>query len=162
MGSISALAIGGSIAPRLVLAVTMQAVQTSGDFERGPFAGARLLVEGNEMPASVTASATAALLGGFVDWYPMESSGLHLGLGVGLNSLMVVNGADDSTLVGIGGGAALVVGYDWPVARTWAFGIALVASGATRAVLMESESGDDTDYDLMPISVGLSGSILYF
>ncbi len=162
MGAFSAFAIGGSIAPRLVLAFTIQAVQTSGEFEGGPLADARLSVEGNEMSASGTASATAALLGAFVDWYPMESSGLHLGLGVGLNSLMVVNGADDSTLVGMGGGASLVVGYDWPIARTWALGIALVAFGATNAVLMDSESGDDTDYDLMPISVGLSASILYF
>jgi hypothetical protein len=93
---------------------------------------------------------------------PMENSGLHLGVGVGLSLVMLENSADDSTLVGTGGGATLVVGYDWPVARTWAFGISLVASGATRAALKDSESGDDTDYDLTPFSLGLSGSILHF
>jgi hypothetical protein len=162
LGSISSLAIGGSVARRLVLAFLIQAVNISGEFEGGPFADATLSVDGDQMPASETASATATTLGGFIDWYPMESSGLHLGLGAGLGLVMLVNGADDSTSFGSGGGATLLVGYDWPVARTWALGIALVASGATSASLKDSESGDDIDYQLAPFSVGLSASILYF
>lgn len=162
LSSISTLAIGGSVARRLVLAFLIQAVNVSGEFEGGPFADATLSVDGDQMPASETASATASTLGGFIDWYPMESSGLHLGLGAGLGFVMLVNGADDSTAFGSGGAAMLLVGYDWPLARTWALGVALVASGATSASLKDSESGDDIDYQLAPFSVGLSASILYF
>jgi hypothetical protein len=162
LGSISTLAIGSSIARRLVLAFLVQAAEASSDFEGGPLAGATLSVDGNETPASETAIATASVLGGFLDWYPMESSGLHLGIGAGLNIVTLVNNADDSTLVGVGGGGTLLVGYDWPVARTWALGVALVASGASSASLKDSESGDDTDYELMPFAVGLSASLLHF
>ena len=86
----------------------------------------------------------------------------HLAGGAGLSMLTLVTGADDVMSFGTGGAATLVVGYDWPIARTWAFGLALVASGATTSSSKDSESGDRTDYELLPFSVGLSGSILHF
>ncbi len=162
LGEVSTVAIGGSIAPRLVLAFLLQAAEASSKFKGGPYTDATLSVDGDEIDASNKASATASLLGALLDWYPMETSGLHLGIGLGLGFVGLVNEADDSELYGLSGAATLLVGYDMPIAYTWALGIALVAAGSTTASLKESESGDDADYDLTPFSVGLSASILYF
>jgi hypothetical protein len=87
----------------------------------------------------------------------MASEGLHVGLGGGLGMVAVANQADEHTYAGTSVAGALVVGYDWPIAPAWAFGLALVATGATRASLKDQQADQDSGYQLAAYTIGLSG-----
>ncbi len=168
VSSNSIIAIGGSIAPRLVLAATVQATSVNGEFKGGPFADATIIAIGGNADSTEaktpTKSATAALsqIGAMVDWYPSSALGAHLGLSVGLGTTAVVNQADDSSYSGMSGAATVLVGYDWPISRAWALGLALVATSSTKTSLNHTKSGHDAGYDLTPFSIGLTTSVLYF
>lgn len=168
MSSNSIIAIGGAIAPRLVLAATIQSTSVSGEFKGGPFADATIIAIGGNADSTQaktpTKSATAALsqIGALVDWYPSATLGAHLGLSVGLGATAVVNQADSSSYTGMSGAATVLVGYDWPISRAWALGLALVATGSTKTSLNHTKTGHDAGYELTPFSIGLTTSILYF
>lgn len=160
-GSDSTILIGGALAPRLVLAIALQADQISSKFEGGPYRDAKIVVGGVETDANDKASAGFSSMGGMVDWYPLRSAGLHLGLGAGIGVVAVSNLADGSSLVGTCTTGSAMVGYDWPIARTWALGLALAGSAATNATLKDDD-GDKSGYDLTPWTISVSGSVLYF
>jgi hypothetical protein len=163
LGSHSTLAIGGGIVRGLALAATMQFTSTDADFKGGPFVSSTVTRSGNSAPVTASQKATAAqsLLGALVDWYPDPLSGLHVGLAAGLGGIAVQNHADDSTLSGVAASGALLTGYDFALSRSWALGLALVASGATSSKLKNSDS-KDTGYKLSAFSIELASSLLYF
>jgi hypothetical protein len=162
LGTGSIIAIGGSLGHRLVLAGTMQATEVTGKFNGGPYAGATFASGEGAVAVTDKARVASSQLGALVDWYPLQAEGLHVGLSVGVGSLVLTNQADDSTTYGNSVAGTLLVGYDWPISPTWALGLALVASGSTRATLKKRDSGDENGYKLAPLFVGLSGSILLF
>jgi hypothetical protein len=162
LGTGSIFAIGGSLTKGLALAGTVQGTQVTAKFNGGPFAGSTFLANGQEIAVSQKAQAGFSEIGVLVDWYPMPSEGLHVAVGAGLGFVTVVNQADNSILYGTSTAGTLLVGYDWPIAPNWAFGLALVASGARAASLKDQESGDEAGYKLTPFFIGISGSILYF
>jgi hypothetical protein len=161
-GNSSAIAIGGSVAPGLVLAGTVQSSSITNTLHRGPFAGATVTTsDGRSMGASAKAIAGFSQLGLLVDWYPDPSRGWRAGLSGGLGLAGLVNQADDSTMFGTSLAGSVFGGYDWAIGPSWSMGLALIASGNTSAKLMNSD-GDSTGYRLQSFSVGLAGSILYF
>jgi hypothetical protein len=167
LGTGSILALGGSFKRGLVLAGTLQSTEVAARFNGGPYADATFVSNGEAVTVSQKATATFSQLGVLLDWYPMTSEGLHVGVGAGLGFVSVVTQADNSTMSGASLAGTLLVGYDWPVAPTWAFGLALVASAARTASLkyqgsQHTESGNDSGYKLMPYSIGLSGSLLFY
>ena len=161
MGDAQSLSIGGSLAPGLVLAGTLQSTSTRTTFRGGPFRAATLTVDGASSSASHEAFASFTQLGVLLDWYPVPTAGWHAGLSGGLGAVGVISSADNSTLVGISPAGTLFGGYDWRIGGDWSLGLELVASGAGAASLKRS-SGDDTGYRLTPVSVSVQASILYF
>jgi hypothetical protein len=87
--------------------------------------------------------------------------GFHTGLSVGFGAVSLANNADDSKLAGTTMGGSVFAGWDFVIARSWSFGLALVASGVTSAS-MKTSSGDDTTYKLGGYSIDLAASLLYF
>jgi hypothetical protein len=162
LGSTSLIAIGGHLGHGLVLAGTVQSTDVSGTFKGGPYADATFASNGKEVKVSQKAAGGFGSIGAFLDWYPMQAEGLHVGAGVGMGLISVVNQADDNTLSGGSTSGTLLVGYDWPISPTWAFGLALVASGSTSKSLKDQQSKNDSGYKLGASSIGLSVSFLYF
>jgi hypothetical protein len=162
LGSTSIIAIGGAVAPGLVVAGTIQGTTASGKFKGGPFATSSITSDGEELAATKSATAALSQIGAMLDWYPSATNGAHLGFSVGLGATSVVNQIDNSTYSGMSGAGTLLAGYDWPISRAWALGLALVATGSTKTSLKHAKTGHDAGYDLTPFSIGLSMSILYF
>jgi hypothetical protein len=162
LGSSSIIAIGGSLARGFVLAGTMQMAAVTSEFKRGPLANSTATSGRDTFPATNKAMAAFSSFGAVVDWYPLEAAGLHVGLGAGLGFVSIVNQLDDSVLSGTTGEGTLFAGYDWPIARAWALGLAVVATGSTKTALKWTKSGTDSGYQLAPMSIGVSTSILYF
>jgi hypothetical protein len=69
--------------------------------------------------------------------------------------------ADNTAMVGLGFGASVFGGYDWWIGRDWSLGLMLVAAGANRISLSDSNR-NDTGYRLMPLSIGVATSVLYY
>lgn len=164
MSSTSIIAIGGSVAPGLVLAGTLQSTQVGGDFKGGPFEQATITATpgaADKIPATKKATAALSQIGALLDWYP-GTSGAHVGLGAGLGMMALINQADESAYYGTGVAGTVLVGYDWSIAPTWALGLALVANGSTKATLKHAKTGNESSYRMMPFSVGINASILYF
>jgi hypothetical protein len=161
-GGGSIIGIGTSLTKGLVLAGNLQSTQVSARFKGGPFADSTFVANGRTLDVSQKASGALAGIGVLVDYYPMQSEGLHVGLGAGVAFLSVANQADDSIMTGKGATGTLLVGYDWPIGPSWALGLTLVASSSTSAKLKYQEPDEDSGYRLSSFSLGISGSILYF
>lgn len=161
LASHSTIAIGGGLARGLAVAGTVQSAAVESTFDGGPFSNATLSSGDGTATASSKAKVSEGQLGALVDWYPNPSKGLHLGLSVGLGALSLENDADASKLVGTAVSGSVLVGYDVAIARAWALGLTLIASGVTTAT-MKNTSGDESGYKLDAFSVGLAASILYF
>jgi hypothetical protein len=153
---------GGSIGRGLVLAGTLQASTLQATFKGGPFRNATLDVDGSNIAASHSAYGSFTELGLLIDWYPNISAGWHVGASAGLGVIGIVNNADDSTLIGVSPAGTLFGGYDFALGRDWSLGLSLVASGASAASMKHASNGDDANYRLTPVSVGLQASLLYF
>jgi hypothetical protein len=161
-GSNSIIAIGGSLARGFVLAGTIQSASVTSEFKGGPLAHATATTRGDSFPATNKAMAGFSSFGALVDWYPLEDAGLHVGLGGGIGFVAIVNQLDDSVLGGTTGEGTLFAGYDWPIARAWALGFAVVATGSSKTTLKWTKSGTDSGYQLAPLSIGVATSIMYF
>lgn len=161
LGNHSTIAIGGSIARGLAVAGTIQGTDSDTTFEGGPFSKATLTTDSTTKTASGKAKLSLAQIGVLVDWYPRLQSGFHGGLSAGLGALALSNNADDSKLAGTSVSGSAFVGYDTPIARSWALGITLVVSGVTSASL-KNEDGDESGYKLHAFSIQLAASLLYF
>jgi hypothetical protein len=161
-GSSSTIAIGGSIMRGLTLAGTLQSAEVTDRFKGSPYANATFTANGETIAVTNKAMGTFSEFGGLLDWYPSVNSGLHSGIGAGLGMVSAINQADDRVLFGTSIAATVLLGYDWSIAPTWALGVALVASGSTRSSLKFATTGNDAGYQLLPLSLGVSTSILYF
>lgn len=167
LGSLTTVAIGGSIAPGVVLAGTIQGSTVNATFKGGPFRNQTVTTaDGRTVDASDKAQVSAAQLGLLVDWYPKPASGWHLGMSAGLGLVSLVNeaaraGTTDSTMVGTSTSGSIFGGYDWYLGKDWSMGLALSAMGTTSAS-MKDKDGNDTGYHLKSLSVGLDWSLLYF
>jgi hypothetical protein len=162
LGSAGSFSIGGSIARGLVLAGTAQTATVQTTFKGGPFRSATIAVDGSNIAASHQALATFTELGVLLDWYPNPAAGWHAGLSGGLGAIVIVNRADDSTLIGLSPAGTVFGGYDWAIGRDWSLGLSLVASGAGAASMKHGSGGSDAGYQLTPLSVSVQASILYF
>jgi hypothetical protein len=79
-----------------------------------------------------------------------------------VGTISIVNRADESTLYGVGFTGTLFGGYDWRIAKAWSFGLSMIASGITTSTIKYSDDAADAGYRLHGLSLGVSGSILYF
>jgi len=163
-GSGATIALGGTIAPGLVLGGMVQATQAVAKFSGGPYAGSTVTTyDGKTFTASRKASVSTSALALMLDWYPKATGGWHAGLNAGLGTVAVQNLADDSTMFGTGLTGGLFGGYDWSIGKAWSLGLALSISGTTSAKLKDSEDTNiDTGYRLRSVAFGLGASILYF
>ncbi len=162
MGSETLVAIGGSLVRGFVLAGSLQASTVNSSFDKGPFEGVNLVVDGRSIAASTKAMVQLSQLGLLVDWYPDPDAGWHVGASGGLGVSSLINQADDSTWAGTSLAGTLFGGYDWAIGRHWSMGLDLIVSGATASVMKDATDAVDTGYKLKSFSVGLGGSILYF
>ncbi len=158
------IALGGAVAPGLVLAGTLQGTGFNSKFKGGPFADASVVsANGESHSASHKAQGGFGMIGVLVDWYPLPRGGWHTGLATGLGAIALTNSADDRNVGGLNLGGSVFGGYDWTLGHDWALGLQLTASGATTTKLKEdSDARADTGYRLTPLSIGVQASLLYF
>jgi len=161
------IAIGGAVAPGLVLAGTIQGSAFNAEFNGGPFENATVNSKGKTYKASDRATGGFGMLGVLVDWYPQPSGGWHVGGSTGVGAIVLTNSADERDFGGVNFAGSVFGGYDWALGRKWSLGLQLVVSGATRTTLMEEDHTEehethDTGYRLTPFSVGVQASVLYF
>ena len=164
-GVSGSIAIGGAIAPGLVLAGTISGSAFNAEFEGGPFANATVTANGRTRSASHDAQGGFGMIGVLVDWYPKPTGGWHTGFATGLGGIGMTNSADNSDLGGVNFAGSVFGGYDWALGRNWALGLQLTASGGTSAKLqtdLDSDHTHDSGYRLAPFSVGVQASVLYF
>ena len=162
LGSTSVIAIGASIGRGVVLAGTLQAMSASATFKGGPFEGKTIIPSDRSVSASSKADAAFSQIGLLLDWYQNPAAGWHVGASGGVGTISIVNRADESTLYGFGFAGTLFGGYDWRIAKAWSFGLSMVASAITTSTIKYSDDGADTGYRLHGLSLGVTGSILYF
>ena len=161
------IAIGGAVAPGLVLAGTIQGSAFNAEFNGGPFENATVSSKGKTYKASDRATGGFGMLGVLVDWYPQPSGGWHVGGSTGVGAIVLTNSADERDFGGVNFAGSVFGGYDWALGRKWSIGLQLVASGATRTKMMEEDRTEeheahDTGYRLTPFSIGVQASVLYF
>ena len=164
-GASGSMAIGGAIAPGLVLAGTLSGSAFSAEFEGGPFAHATVTANGRTRAASHKATGGFGMIGVLIDWYPRKEGGWHTGFSTGLGGVGLNNSADDSDFGGVNFAGSLFGGYDWALGRNWALGLQLTASGGTSSKLQTDLDSDHTHasgYHLAPFSIGVQASLLYF
>jgi hypothetical protein len=92
--------------------------------------------------ASGPSSAGLGVLGVFVDGFPMESGGVHLGGLLGLAASRTMRPGDIDQLRAGGVGMAAWFGYDWWVSSEWSMGGLLRVNGAI-AHDGSNDHGDD-------------------
>jgi hypothetical protein len=164
-GSLFSLAIGGTLAPGIVLAGVLAGTTGTSTFHGGPFANATITgAAGSTGPiaASDNAGASSFDVGLLLDWFPDPAKGLHVGGSVGLGGVALTNQADGSFISGLGLGAGLFGGYDFWVGPAWSLGLALVASGVVPPAHLADSNRNDTGYRMTPLAMGLEVSILYY
>ncbi|MET0791387.1 MAG: hypothetical protein ABW061_07685, partial [Polyangiaceae bacterium] len=164
-GASGFIAIGGAVAPGLVLAGTLQGTGFHSEFKGGPFADATVSANGETHAASHDADGGFGMIGVLVDWYPKPAGGWHTGFSTGLGAAGLTNSADESDLGGLNLGGAVFGGYDWALGHKWSLGLQLTASGATSTKLKEdfdSDNARNSGYRLTPLAIGVQASVLYF
>jgi hypothetical protein len=62
------------------------------------------------------------VLGPFIDWFPDETGGAHVGAMLGIGVIGLREGADDDDEASSGWGASLFGGYDFWVSSQWSVG----------------------------------------
>ncbi len=162
-GTSTSVAVGGTILPGLALAGTIRAANGTATFHGGPFEHANIVSSVGSPLASANGDAdvTFVQIGVLVDWYPNARGGWHLGGAVGPGGTVVTplaNGADMSNATFAG---TIFGGYETWIAPQWTIGFVLVASGATRATLKDSDA-NDAGYRLQPLAISLESSILFY
>jgi hypothetical protein len=166
VGSVGDFAIGGSVAPGLVLGGMAREWTTSGTFKGGPVitASTTYVLNGKPTPTTMTLSgnahAMAAEIAAFLDWYPNPENGWHIGAAVGLGAMTMT---DDAGTRSTGGGLAGSVfgGYQWWLGPAWSLGISGVFSIANAGHLDDSNQ-NDTGYKFTPMGFGLQSQLLYY
>jgi hypothetical protein len=164
-GTNGSLAIGGTIAPGLVLAGHLGTNTVAGHFNGGPFTNANItsaMRPGVSTAASSGAGVSLFELGVLLDWFPNPSRGLHFGASVGLGGLSLENFADGSTFGAVGAAASVFGGYDFWVGRAWSLGLDLAVRGVAPGLELADSSGADSGYRVTPMTIALEWSVLYY
>lgn len=162
LGAGYGLTLGGSIAPGLVLAGTLQGTALSSSFKGGPFEQqTATTAEGKPIKLSDQGESSATEVGLLIDWYPRKSLGWHTGVSAGIGMVSVINDADNTTWAGSSLSGGVFGGYDWYLGKSWSMGLALSLRGARSATLKDSD-GNDTGYRLSAFSTTVDWSVAYF
>ncbi len=169
LGNAADLAIGGTVAPGLVLGGVFREWSTAGTFDGGPPITATRThfvngVSTTDPPLTLSGNARATSIeaGAFLDWFPNPERGWHVGASVGIGGVGVT---DDSSAMSVGGGVmgSIFGGYQWWIGPSWSLGIQGVLSGGSAAKLDGSDdSQEDTGYKLAPLGIAVQASLLYY
>jgi hypothetical protein len=165
-GSVGAFAVGGTVAPGLVLGGVVREWSTSGTFNGGPniTATTTYVLNGKTTMSTQTLSgnahAMAVEIAALLDWYPNPENGWHFGGSIGLGAMTLTDDAGTRTT---GGGLAGSVfgGYQWWLGPAWSLGISGVVSIANAGHLDDSNQ-NDTGYKFTPMGFGLQCELLYY
>jgi len=142
--TLGTIALGGTIAPGLVLAGSLGAVSITETTLRGA-------------PGSPGVDASQVHIAALLDWFPKPSDGWHVGATLGFGGASMKGANADGT--GATVVAGLFGGYDWWIGPQWSLGSALWVSGTPSAALKNSH-GDNTGYNLGSGSIMFMGSLL--
>jgi hypothetical protein len=141
-------AFGGTITRGLVVGGALRIADGVGEFT-----GAPLDAGGH---ARVT---LVQLVGVFVDWFPNEVDGWHVGSQLGLGGVGVTDSLSrDSSALAFTG--SIFGGYDWWIGPQWSLGVLMSLSTATSEAMSQS-NGDATGYSFTPLAFGLEATILW-
>ena len=127
-------AVGGAIAARSVTSP-----QTSG------------------FPGDVT-DVQASQLGVFVDWFPSEHRGWHVGGLLGIGTLRIQTVQGDEVNLSFAGQA--FGGYDFWIGPEWSLGIQGVLGFSTQSPMMDANQ-NDSGYSLGSLSGAIEGTLLF-
>ncbi len=162
-----ALAIGGTIAPGLVLGGVVREWSTTGTFNGGPVVTGTTttyFANGMATPSHPTLTGNTHVasfeFGAFLDWYPNPEKGWHAGASLGLGGMTLIDDAGTRSVSGAVGGS-LFGGYQWWLGPAWSLGIAGVVSSAT-AGRFDDSNHDDTGYKLTPLGIGIEADLLFY
>jgi hypothetical protein len=110
------------------------------------------------VPVDVT-DASSGTVAGFVDWFPNEHRGWHVGglLGLGFMSVSSV-GQSDWGGVSLGGGA--FGGYDFWIGPQWSLALQAALNFTTQASLKDSNQ-NDTGYSLGSLGGSIQVGFVY-
>ncbi len=163
LGKSFGLAIGGAVAPGVVVAGTLRSTVATAAFQGGPFEHADLVSDDGKRLTTASSEAEAALveLGVLLDWYPNQRGGWHLGGSLGPGATAIVPRASGSAMAGLVWTGSVFGGYDFWMGNTWSAGIMAVASAANRTMLRDNDR-HDTGYQLQPLAFGLEASFLLY
>lgn len=166
-GTVGAFAIGGTVAPGLVLGGVAREWSTSGTFNGGPniTATTTYVLNGKTIVSppqtlSGNAHALAVEIAAFLDWYPNPENGWHVGGSVGLGNMTLTDDAGTRT-TGVGLAGSVFGGYQWWLGPAWSLGISGVVSIANAGHLDDSNQ-NDTGYKFTPMGFGLQSELLYY
>jgi len=137
------LMIGGSPAPGVAIGgAFLAAGAVSADLDRGRFA------------PSEDRNFSVAILGPFIDGFPMANKGFHLGGALGLAALNLESSDSDGLGQTGGFGGAAWIGYDFWVADEWSVGPLFRLAGTLT-------QNDDDDVDASSMSALFLFTALY-
>jgi hypothetical protein len=165
-GSMSDLAIGGTVAPGLVIGAVLREWSTTGTFHGGPTITATTTYFANGVPSTTQqtlsghAHAASLEVGAFLDWYPNPERGWHVGASLGLGGMTLIDDAGTMS-DGVAVAGSIFGGYQWWLGRAWSLGLVGVFSAASSSRLDDSNQ-DDTGYRLTPFGVGIATQLLYY
>jgi hypothetical protein len=142
-----ALALGGSIAPGLILGATIRVEGANGSLHGSPYGSSAVGI---------------TELGLLVDWYPNADIGWHLGGEGGFGDVLISPSGGNADMSNGSFGGAVFGGYDWRLTDSrWAFGVLAVASGVFVGNLQDAHNFD-TGYRVQGFATSLEGTVLFF
>jgi hypothetical protein len=173
LGTVADLAIGGTVAPGLVLGGVAREWSTTGTFNGGPTISAKTTyyMNGVATPTQLTLSGNAHAqsieAGAFLDWYPNPEKGWHVGVSVGLGGMSMTDDAGTKSM-SIAVAGSVFGGYQWWLGPAWSLGLAGVLSASTAGRFdypstdSDPSNQNDSGYRLTPLGVGLVTQLLYY
>src|SRR5262249_15855224 len=120
--SLGAIALGGTVAPGLVVGGSVGAVSITQTTLKGA-------------PGSPSVDASQVHIAPFLDWFPRPSDGWHVGGMLGFGGPSLRRSSVDGTGLSVVG--SVFGGYDWWIGPQWSLGLALLASGTPSAPLKD-------------------------
>jgi hypothetical protein len=103
-------------------------------------------------------SVTASTLGVFVDWFPNEYRGWHVGGLLGLGTIDIKS-VSESDQVNVSVAGQAFGGYDFWIGPEWSLGIQGVLGFSTKAPMKADQN--DTGYTLGSLSGAIEGTLLF-
>jgi hypothetical protein len=162
----STLAIGGTVAPGLAIAGTIQGTSVEGTFNGGPTNSYTVtrVVNGTAQTTNGTLSGHATgsmfVIGAQADWFPRPTDGWHVGAAIGVGGAAIT---DDTaySVSGITAGFSLFGGYTWWLGPSWSLGLMGLMS-TMPSIKANDQNGNSSGYSFMPFTAGLQTELLYY